>query len=82
MSDGKHDVDREVRTISLNLEEIGHGWIATLRVEFRSRKGGKRELLKLVDRSHHHTRYPIDSRELLDELLAEVVLQRRIPGID
>lgn len=82
MTDGRHDVNREVRVISLSLEEIGHGWIATLRVEFRNKRGKKRELLKLVDRSHHHVRFPIDSRELLDELLAEVVLQRRLPGID
>lgn len=82
MSDGKHEVDREVRLISLSIEEVPPGWVATLRVEFRSGRGKKRELLKLVDRSHHYVRYPIDSRELLDELLAEVVLQRRLPGID
>lgn len=82
MSDGMHDVDREVRVISLNVEEVPPGWVATLRVEFRSGRGKKRELLKLVDRSHHYVSYPIRTRDDLDALLAEVVLQRRLPGID
>lgn len=82
MVDGMHDVRGEVRVIALTMEDIGHGWVVTLRVEPRTGRGKKRALLKLVDRWHAFTPRRIDTRDALDELLAEAVLQRRLPGID
>lgn len=73
---------QEARLISLDLEDIGLGWKATLRVEPRILKGRKRSHLLLIDRWHFAPGMYARSRQQADELLAEAILQRRLPGID
>ena len=77
-----HVVQREVRAVSLSLEDIGHGWHVKLHVEPRIGTGRKRALFELVDRWNLHYPYTVRSRDAVQELLAESVLQRRLPGID
>lgn len=72
---------REVRVASLTVEDIGHGWHIKLHCEPRSKTGRRRELLQLVDRWNLHYPERVTTREAVDELLAEAVLQRRLPGI-
>lgn len=71
----------EVRVASLTLEDIGHGYHVKLHVEPWTRNRRKRELLVLIDRWNLHRPEPVRGRDAVDELLAEAVLQRRIPGI-
>lgn len=80
--EGFYEIRGEVRVIALTLEDIGHGWHATLRTEPRAGRGKKRHLLHLNDRYNLWTPDRVDTRERVDELLAEAVLQRRLPGID
>lgn len=72
----------DARLVSLDLEDIGVGWKATLRVEPRLRARAKRSHLLLIDRWHFAPGMHARSRQQADELLAEAILQRRLPGID
>ena len=72
----------EVRVISLTLTEDANGWVVKLHVEPRTGSGKKRALLKLIDRWYLGPQGRIGNRERLDEVLAEAILQRRLPGID
>jgi len=82
MAEGHYPIRGEVRIVSLELEDIGHGWHVKLRTEPRAGRGKKRHLLHLNDRWNLWTPDVIDSRERVDEILAQAVLQRRLPGID
>lgn len=72
---------REVRLASITVEDIGHGWHIRLHAEPRSKTGRRREHLVLIDRWNLHFPQRVEHRDTLDELLAEAVLQRRLPGI-
>lgn len=74
-------VPGEVRLISLTLEEDPNGWAVRLHVEPRV-KGRKRSSLRIIDRWYLGPQGRIGTRQHLDEVLAEAILQRRIPGLD
>lgn len=71
----------EIRVVSLTLEDIGHGFHVKLHVEPWTKTRRKRELLTLIDRWNIHRPEPVKGRDAVDELLADAVIQRRIPGI-
>lgn len=75
-------VSAECRVVTLTCEDIGHGWHVTVHVEPRTGRGKKRALMQRVDSYHVFVPYRVDSRDTVSELLAECVLQRRLPGID
>lgn len=74
-------VPEDVRLISLTLEQDPNGWAVRLHVEPRV-KGRKRSLLRIVDRWYLGPQGTVGTREHLDEVLAEAILQRRLPGLD
>lgn len=78
-----YPVTGEVRIIALTLEqERGNLWIAKVQVEHRLKGGRKRDLLKRVAHFRIRADRPIISMGQVEELLAQAVLQRRLPGID
>ncbi len=81
-NEGFYPIRSEVRVVSLQLEDIGFGWHIKLHTEPRAGRGKKRHLLHLNDRWNLHYPEPVTTREAVDALLAEAVLQRRLPGID
>lgn len=76
-------VTAEVRQITMTVEDIGHGWVVKVWQEPRVGRGKQRALLQLIDRFHI---WPgdirVNNRDALDEVLAQAVLQRRLPGLD
>nr|CRY96755.1 hypothetical protein [uncultured prokaryote] len=72
----------ESRVIALTLTEDINGWVVKLHVEPRTGRKAKRAPLQLIDRWYLGPQGRIGTREHLDEVLAEAILQRRLPGID
>lgn len=76
-------ITAECRLLALTIEDLGNGWGVRLHTEPRVGRGNRRALLQLNDRWYLPQQpYPIANRRQVDEMLAEAVLQQRLPGID
>lgn len=77
-----YPVTGEVRVISLTLEqEQGRIWYVACHVEHRT-AGRRRGLLQRVARFRMRVDHPVATMSAVEEVLAQAVLQRRLPGID
>lgn len=75
-------VTGEVRLVSLSIEQqTDRLWRVTVHVEHRV-KGRKRALLQRVSHFTLRVDHRVVSIGSVEELLAQAVLQRRLPGID
>lgn len=75
-------VSGEVRLVSLSIEQqTDRLWRVVVHVEHRV-KGRKRALLQRVSHFTIRVDHTVASIGAVEELLAQAVLQRRLPGID